>query len=205
MSLEPTNRELLSNSGVGLLDRLVATSLRNRLLAVIGLLLLVALGIRAMLRLPIDAVPDVTNVQVQILTDSPALGPLEIERFITTPVEQAMGGVPRLEEMRSLSRFGLSAVTVVFEEGTDIWWARQVVGERIAEVRGEIPEGYGEPEMGPVSSGLGEIFQFEVRGPEDGSQSLMDLRDVLEWQIAPRLRHPRRRRGERLRRRAAHL
>ena len=99
-----------------------------------------------------------------------------------------MGGLPHLEEMRSLSRFGLSAVTVVFEEGTDIWWARQAVGERIAEVRGEIPEGYGEPEMGPVSSGLGEIFQFEVRGPDDGSKSLMDLRDVLDWQIAPRLR-----------------
>ncbi len=188
MHTEPSDKDLLSPGGIGFLDRLIATSLRNRLLAIIGLLLLVALGIRAMLRLPIDAVPDVTNVQVQILTDSPALGPLEIERFITTPVEQGMGGLPRLEEMRSLSRFGLSAVTVVFEEGTDIWWARQVVGERIASVRGEIPEGYGEPEMGPVSSGLGEIFQFEVRGPDDGSLSLMDLRDVLEWQIVPRLR-----------------
>lgn len=188
MSVEASDKELLTAQGVGLLDRIVAISLRNRLLAIIGLLLLVALGIRSMLRLPIDAVPDVTNVQVQILTDSPALGPLEIERFITTPVEQGMGGLPHLEEMRSISRFGLSAVTVVFEEGTDIWWARQAVGERIAEVRGEIPEGYGEPEMGPVSSGLGEIFQFEVRGPADGSKSLMDLRDVLEWQIAPRLR-----------------
>ena len=178
--------DLLRPPDVGLLDRLVALSLRNRLLALIGLLLLVAIGLRAMLRLPIDAVPDVTNVQVQILTDAPALGPLEIERFITTPVEQGMGGLPHLEELRSISRFGLSAVTVVFAEGTDVWWARQAVGERIAEVRGEIPEGYGEPEMGPVSTGLGEIFQFEVRG--DGTQSLMDLRDVLEWQVAPRLR-----------------
>jgi heavy metal efflux system protein len=185
MSLEPSDRELLAGGGASLLDRIAATSLRNRLLALIGLLLVVALGIRAMFNLPIDAVPDVTNVQVQVLTDSPALGPLEIERFITTPVEQAMGGLPRLEELRSLSRFGLSAVTVVFEEGTDIWWARQVVGERIAEVREDIPEGYGEPEMGPVSSGLGEIFQFEVKGR---GKSLMDLRDVLEWQVAPRLR-----------------
>jgi len=188
MSIEASDKELLSAQGTGLLDRIVAASLRNRLLALIGLLLLIVVGLRAMLSLPIDAVPDVTNVQVQILTNAPALGPLEIERFITTPVEQGMGGLPHLEELRSLSRFGLSSVTVVFEEGTDIWWARQAVGERIAEVRGEIPEGYGEPEMGPVSTGLGEIFQFEVRGPEDGSLSLMDLRDILEWQIAPRLR-----------------
>jgi heavy metal efflux system protein len=185
MSVEPTDHELLAGGGPSLLDRLVAMSLRNRLLVVIALLMLVAIGIRSALSLPIDAVPDVTNVQVQILTDSPALGPLEIERFITIPVEQSMGGLPRLEQMRSISRFGLSAVTVVFDEGTDIWWARQVVGERLSEAKGRIPQGYGEPELAPVSSGLGEIFQFEVRGE---GKSLMELRDVLEWQIAPRLR-----------------
>src|SRR5690349_15038492 len=147
--------------------------------------MLIAVGIRSALSLPIDAVPDVTNVQVQILTDSPALGPLEIERFITVPVEQALGGMPHLTELRSISRFGLSAITAVFDEGTDIWWARQIVAERLSEAREAIPEGYGEPELGPVSSGLGEIFQFEVRGE---GRSLMELRDVLEWQIAPRLR-----------------
>ncbi|MEQ1502979.1 MAG: CusA/CzcA family heavy metal efflux RND transporter [Myxococcota bacterium] len=186
MSLESTDRELLEGRGASVLDRLVAGALRNRLLVVIGLLMLIGAGLHAMTRLPIDAVPDVTNVQVQVLTDAPALGPLEIERFVTTPVEQSMGGLPHLEEMRSISRYGLSAVTIVFEEGTDIWWARQVVGERLVEAKGEIPEGYGEPEMGPVTSGLGEIFQFEVRGLK--GQSLMDLRDVLDWQIAPRLR-----------------
>jgi cobalt-zinc-cadmium resistance protein CzcA len=134
-------------------------------------------------------VPDVTNVQVQILTDSPGLGPLEVERFVTYPVEGAMSGLPEVEEIRSLSRFGLSVVTVVFHEGTDIYWARQMVSERLTEARDAIPEGFGEPEMAPISSGLGEIFQFEVRGdglPE--KDRAMVLRDVLESQIAPRLR-----------------
>lgn len=171
-------------SGPNLFDRIIAASLRDRLLVVIGVVLLIVAGVHSALSLPIDAVPDVTNVQVQILTNSPGLGPEEIERFITTPVESSMGGVPDVVELRSLSRFGLSVVTVVFEEGTDIWWARQAISERLVEAREAIPEGYGEPEMGPISSGLGEIYQFEVRG----DLSLMELRDILDWQIAPRLR-----------------
>ncbi len=139
-----------------------------------------------MRNLPIDAVPDVTNVQVQILTSAPALAPEEVEKFITTPVELAMSGLPNLEEVRSLSRFGLSAVTVVFKDGTDIYFARQLVNQRVQEAREAIPPGYGEPEMGPVSSGLGEIYQFEVRG--DG-MSPMELRTILDWEIAPRLRN----------------
>jgi cobalt-zinc-cadmium resistance protein CzcA len=101
-----------------------------------------------------------------------------------------MSGLPRTEEVRSLSRFGLSVVTVVFEEGTDLWWARQLVSERLAQARGEIPDGLGEPAIGPPSTGLGEVFQFEVKAvPNSGHlHSLMDLRDILEWQIAPRLR-----------------
>jgi cobalt-zinc-cadmium resistance protein CzcA len=191
-----TDRELLGADEPGFFERLVAASLRQRLVVLIGVLLVVAFGFRAMLRLPIDAVPDVTNVQVQILTDAPGLSPLEIERLVTRPVEQAMAGLPHREELRSLSRFGLSVVTVVFEEGTDPYWARQVVGERLVEAREAIPEGYGEPEIGPLSTGLGEIFQFEVRGepacPPDQDRpdcwSLMELRDVLEWQVAPHLR-----------------
>ena len=108
--------------------------------------------------------PDVTNVQVQVLTNSPGLAPEEVERFISFPVETAMSGLPKIEEIRSVSKFGLSVVTVVFEEGTDIYWARQLVGERLTAAREQIPEGYGEPEMGPISTGLGEIYQFEVRG-----------------------------------------
>ncbi len=179
------NAELLSPRGPGVLDSIIALSLRNKPLVLIALLLLIAVGLSSAQRLPVDAVPDVTNVQVQILTDTPGLSPVEVERFVSWPIETAMSGLPKTEEVRSLSRFGLSVVTVVFEEGTDLWWARQLVSERVATARESIPDGYGDPEIGPPSTGLGEVFQFEVRGE---GQSLMDLRDVLEWQIAPRLR-----------------
>ncbi len=168
-----------------MIEKILDWSLRNRFMVLIGSLLLVALGLQAMTKLPIDAVPDVTNVQVQVLTSSPALGPEEVEQFVTTPVEQAMSGLPNLVEVRSTSKFGLSAVTVVFEDGTDIYFARAQIGERLIAAKENIPEGYGEPEMGPVSTGLGEIFQFEVRGE---GKSAMDLRTILEWEIAPRLR-----------------
>ncbi len=169
-----------------MIERVLEWSLKNRVMVIIASLVLVVGGLSAMLRLPIDAVPDVTNVQVQILTSSPALGPEEVEKFVTTPVEQAMSGLPDVVEVRSTSKFGLSAVTVVFEDGTDIYFARQQIGERLAAVREAIPPGYGEPELGPVSTGLGEIFQFEVRG--DG-KTPMELRTILEWEIAPRLRN----------------
>jgi len=168
-----------------MIQRLVEWSLRNRgLVLVLAALLIVAGGV-ALRRLPIDAVPDVTNVQVQVLTSAPALGPLEVEQFITTPVELVMSGLPRLVESRSISRFGLSAVTLVFAEGTDIYFARQLVGERLVDARASIPAGYGEPAMGPISSGLGEVFQFEVAG---NGLTPMERRSILEWEIAPRLR-----------------
>jgi len=190
MAMRTEDESLLHPSGPGVLDRFLALVLRNKALVIIGVVLWVVLGTRAAQQLPIDAVPDVTNVQVQILTNSPGLSPLEVERFVTWPVETAMSGLPETEEIRSLSRFGLSVVTVVFEEGTDLWWARQLVSERLADARESIPDGYGDPEMGPPSTGLGEIFQFEVRAEEgfEDTLSLMDLRDVLEWQVAPRLR-----------------
>jgi len=168
-----------------MIDRILSWSLANRFLVLVGAVVLVVAGLSAMARLPIDAVPDVTNVQVQILTSAPALGPEEVEQFVTTPVEQAMSGLPQLVEVRSTSRFGLSAVTVVFEDDTDIYFARAQVGERLAAAKEAIPPGYGEPELGPVSTGLGEIFQFELRG--DG-KTPMELRTILEWEIAPRLR-----------------
>ena len=147
-----------------MIERLLGWSLKNRFLVLALALLLMVGGAVAVRDLPIDAVPDVTNVQVQVLTTAPALGPEEVERFITTPVELAMSGLPRLSGVRSISRFGLSAVTVVFLDGTDIYFARQLVNERLQAARENIPSGYGDPEMGPISTGLGEIFQFEVRG-----------------------------------------
>ncbi len=180
-----------------MVERLVSWALHNRLLVVFGLILLLVAGAKAMLDLPLDAVPDVTNEQVQVLSSAPGLSPIEVERFITFPVEAAMSGIPSVTQIRSVSKFGLSAVTIVFEDGTDIYWARQQVSERIAVAEEMIPAGYATPELGPISTGLGEIYQFELRGepmcpPEveedEACWSLMDLRSLLDWQIAYRLR-----------------
>jgi cobalt-zinc-cadmium resistance protein CzcA len=130
-------------------------------------------------------VPDVTPNQVLVLTQAPGLGPVEVERFITFPVETAMSGLPGITDIRSISRFGLSSVYIYFEEGMDLYFVRRLVMERLPEAREAIPAGLGTPTMGPISTGLGEIFQFEVRGK---GKSLMDLRSVLEWDIAFRLR-----------------
>lgn len=180
-----------------MIKRIIDFSLDNRFLVVVGWLLLVVLGIDSLSQLPIDAVPDVTNVQVQVLTNTPSLAPEEVEQFISFPVETAMSGLPRIEEIRSVSKFGLSLVTVVFEEGTDIYWARQLVGERLTAAREQIPEGYGEPELGPISTGLGEIYQFEVKGepmcgpgePDtEACYTPMELRTVLDWFVNYQLR-----------------
>jgi len=180
-----------------MIRRIVNFSLNNRLLVIIGWFLVTAIGINSIAGLPVDAVPDVTNIQVQVLTNSPGLAPEEVEKFITFPVETSMSGLPKVAEIRSVSKFGLSAVTVVFEEGTDIYWARQLVGERLSEARSQIPEGYGEPEMGPISTGLGEIYQFEVKGepmcdPGDGDTDAcytpMELRTILDWHVNYQLR-----------------
>ncbi len=168
-----------------MLNGIIEFSLHNRFLILILSAILIGSGLYSVQKLPIDAVPDLTNIQVQILTNAPALGPLEVEQYITFPVETAMSGLPRVEEIRSLSRFGLSAVTVIFEEGTDIYWARALILERLAQARDAIPPGYGEPEMAPISTGLGEIFQFEVRGE---GYSLMDLRTILDWYVAYQLK-----------------
>ena len=180
-----------------LVERIVTFSTENRLLVVFFVLVVGALGVRAAERLPIDAVPDITNVQVQVLTQAPALGPLEVEQFITSPIESVMSGIPHLQEVRSLSKFGLSAITLVFEDGTDIYFARQQVAERLADAREAIPDGYGSPEMGPISSGLGEIYQFEVRGEPtcapsqqdtDTCFTTMELRTLLDTYVALQLR-----------------
>ena len=164
---------------------IIAFALRNRILVLALTALLVGWGVWSALRLPIDAVPDVTNIQVQVNTNAPALSPVEVERQITLPVELAMFGLPNLEEIRSISKFGLSQVTVVFDEGTDIYFARQQVQERLQQAREQIPEGFGTPEMGPISTGLGEIFQYTIegRGRDD-----TELRTLQDWVVAPQLR-----------------
>lgn len=171
-----------------MLSKIIDFAINNRFLVVLGTLLLLGAGVYSALHLPIDAVPDVTNVQVQVMTTVPALSPLEVEQAVTIPVEASMSGMPRVEEIRSVSQFGLSVVTVVFEEGTDIYWARQQVNERLQEAREKIPPDYPAPKPGPIATGLGEIYQFEVRNKAGHHHSLMMLREVLDWQIAPQLR-----------------
>lgn len=168
-----------------LLSAIVAWSLKNRPIVLALTALLVAIGVRSALTLPIDAVPDVTNVQVQVITAAPALSPIEVEQYVSVPVERAMAGIPRATEVRSISKYGLSVVTIVFRDGTDIYFARQLVNERMREADAAVPAQYGRPELGPISSGLGEIYQFSVKNP---ALSLMQLEELLDWQIAPALR-----------------
>lgn len=177
-----------------MIERLIAVSLQQRWLVLLLALGAVALGAWNFQRLPIDAVPDITNVQVQINTRAPGYSPLETEQRITFPVETAMGGLPKLDYTRSLSRYGLSQVTVVFKDGTDIYFARQLVGERIQQVKDQLPAGV-EVAMGPVSTGLGEIFMYTVEAKAGAKTqgghdySLTDLRTVQDWIIKPQLRN----------------
>ncbi len=167
------------------MHRIVELSLKHRFLVIALACLAVGLGIRSLQRLPIDAVPDITPNQVLILTRAPGLGPVEVERFITFPVETAMSGLPGIEDIRSISRFGLSSVTVFFKEDQDMYFCRRLVMERLPQAKEMIPPGFGSPEMGPITTGLGEIYQFEVKGAGYGA---MELRSILEWDIAFKLR-----------------
>ncbi len=169
-------------------------SLRQRLFVVAIACLLAAAGIHAYRALPIDAFPDVTNIQVQILTDAPGLSPVEVERFITYPIELQMTGLPRLTEIRSFSKFALSQVTVVFDDQTDIYQARQLVLERLLEAKGRLPQGI-EPIMAPVTTGLGEVYQYYVDGPAPvpdephaRDAQLTTMRTVQDWVIRPQLK-----------------
>ena len=167
------------------LTALVGWCLRHRPVVLVATLIFIALGVQAAMRLPIDAVPDVTNVQVQLITPAPALSPVEVEQYVTVPVERAMAGTPGTTEIRSVSKYGLSVVTLVFADGTDIYRARQLASERMRDAENAVPARYGHPEMAPITTGLGEIFQFVVRG--DG-HSLMELEETLDFYIGPQLR-----------------
>lgn len=171
-----------------MVNHIIEWSLNNRFIVMLLSVVVLGMGGFAAVTIPLDAVPDLTNVQVQILTNSPALGPVEVEQFITFPVENAMSGIPKVDEIRSISRFGLSAVTVSFEDDTDIYWARNIVSQRLLRAKEEIPPGMGTPELGPIATGMSEIYQFEVRAEPGTGFSLMDLRTILDWQIAYQLR-----------------
>lgn len=170
-----------------MINALIRFSISQRLIVLLLVAIMAAAGAYSLINLPIDAVPDVTNVQVQVLTGAPSLAPLEIERQITFPVEVAMSGLPNVEEIRSVSKFGISNVTIVFSDSTDIYFARQLVLERLATAREQIPPNIGSPEMGPIATGLGEIYQYEVKAADGSKYSATDLRTIHDWNIRRQL------------------
>jgi len=175
-------------------ERIIRFAIDQRGLVLLAVLGMAALGVFSYQRLPIDAVPDITNVQVQINTEAPGYSPLEAEQRVTFAIETAMAGLPRLEQTRSLSRYGLSQVTVVFKEGTDLYFARQLVGERIQEVKARLPAGLS-PSLGPIATGLGEIYMWTVEAsdgalkPDGTPYTPTDLREIQDWIIKPQLRN----------------
>jgi cobalt-zinc-cadmium resistance protein CzcA len=172
-----------------MLDKIILFSIKNKFIIGLFTLALVLTGSYSLYRLPIDALPDITNNQVQIITTSPTLATQEVEQFITYPVELAVKPIPKVIELRSISRFGLSVVTVVFEEGVDIYWARAQISERLKDAVNAIPAGLGNPEMAPVTTGLGEIYQYVVfpRKGYEKKYSATDLRTIQDWIIRPQL------------------
>ena len=175
-------------------EKLIRFSIEQRWLVLLAALAMAALGVFSYQKLPIDAVPDITNVQVQINTQTPGYSPLETEQRVTYPIETVMAGLPNLEQTRSLSRYGLSQVTVIFKDGTDIYFARQLVNERIQEARDKLPGGI-TPALGPISTGLGEIYLWTVetkdgaKKPDGSPYTATDLREIQDWIIKPQLRN----------------
>jgi cobalt-zinc-cadmium resistance protein CzcA len=172
-----------------MLDKIIAFSIKNKFLIFMLTLALIIWGSISATKIPIDAVPDITNNQVQIITLCPALATQEVEQLVTYTVEQSLANLPKLEEIRSISRFGLSVITVVFEENVDIYFGRQLINEKLKEAEALIPDGIGNPELAPVSSGLGEVYQYIIH-PAKGSEdkySAMDLRTMQDWIVARQL------------------
>ena len=168
-----------------MLERALEFSLRQRFVVVLGAILLVILGILAWPQVNLDAVPDITTNQISINTETGGMSPEEVEKLVTFPIETAMGGIPGVEQVRSLSQFGLSQVNVVFRDDKDIYFARQLVSERLNGVKDELPDGVGSPTMGPVSTGLGDIYMYAIESPD---RTPAQLRELQDWVIAPQLR-----------------
>src|SRR5262245_51740695 len=177
-----------------MLEKIIRFAIAHRWLMLALTLALIAGGAWSFTRLPIDATPDITNVQVQINTEAPGFSPLESEQRVTFPIETALAGLPGLDYTRSISRYGLSQVTVVFSDGTDLYFARQQVAERIQQVASQLPEGL-DPEMGPIATGMGEIFMYTVEASPDARKadgtawSATDLRTLQDWVVRPQLRN----------------
>ncbi len=172
-----------------MLNKIIRFSIGNKLVIGIFTLLLIAWGTYSLTQLPVDALPDITNNQVQIITKAPTLAAQEVEQFITSPVERSMANLPDITEMRSMSRFGLSVITIVFKESTNIYFARQIINEKLKEAEETIPKGMGKPELAPVTTGLGEIYQYIIH-PKKGSEqkySPMDLRTMQDWIVSRQL------------------
>ncbi|MBR5558590.1 MAG: CusA/CzcA family heavy metal efflux RND transporter [Acinetobacter sp.] len=176
----------------GWFDRLIQFSIYNAIWVMLFIVAWIGVGIYSYQKLPIDAVPDITNTQVQINTQANGFTALEIEQRITYPIENAMSGMPNMEQTRSISRYGLSQVTIIFEDGTDIYWARQLINQRLQEAMGEMPEKI-QPTMSPISTGLGEIYQWIIKAeanakkPDGSAYSAMDLREIQDWIVRPQL------------------
>lgn len=172
-----------------MLNAIIGFSIRNKMVIGLGLLLLIATGIYNLKRLPIDALPDITSNQVQVITISPALAAPEVERLITFPIEQACANIPGITELRSISRFGLSVLTIVFNDATDLYWARQQVMERLVLVREQIPTAAGNPELAPLTTGLGEVYQYflKVQPGYENRYSLAELRSMQDWIVRRQL------------------
>ncbi len=172
-----------------MLNRIIEFSIKNKLIVGLFTLALIIWGLYSATKLPIDAVPDITNNQVQIITSTPTLAAQETEQLVTFPIEQSLANIPGITEMRSISRFGLSVITVVFKEEVDVYFARQLINEKLKEAEEKIPQGIGKPELGPVSTGLGEIYQY-VLHPKKGAEnkySPTDLRTMQDWIVARQL------------------
>ena len=176
----------------GLFDRIIQFSIRNAIWVMLFIVAWMGIGIYSYQKLPIDAVPDITNVQVQVNSQANGFTALEVEQRITYPIETAMAGIPDLEQTRSVSRYGLSQVTIVFKDGTDIYWARQQINQRLQEVRTELPDNIS-PTMSPVSTGLGEIYQWVIKADAQAKKAdgtayePMDLREIQDWIVRPQL------------------
>lgn len=172
-----------------MLSKIIQFSIKNKLVILLGVFALILGGVYSISKLPIDAVPDITNNQVLIITSVPSAGAPDVERLITVPIEQATRNIPGMIEQRSFSRFGLSLVTLVFKDGIDIYWARQQVSERLITVKSQMPEGMGIPELGPLTTGLGEIYQYVVRPKKgyEGKYSLTELRTMQDWIVRKQL------------------